>query len=175
MTTNEPTTTLTHEPVVVERPAVHYVGHRAAVTMDTMNEIADRIPGLIGWLGDHGVTPAGAPFLRYHLIDMMRELVVEAGVPVPHALPDDPDAEVRAGILPPGRYVTLAQVGHPDALVEVTGEFLAWADQRGLAWDVRPTAAGDAWGCRLEFYHTDPREEPDMNVWTTELAFRLKD
>ena len=32
------------------------------VTMTTMNEIADEIPGLVGWLGEHGYAPGGAPF-----------------------------------------------------------------------------------------------------------------
>jgi hypothetical protein len=33
---------------------------------------------------------------------------------------------------------------------------------------------GDRWGSRLEFYLTDPREEP-MSKWVTQLAFRLAD
>jgi len=35
------------------------------------------------------------------------------------------------------------------------------------------TEAGERWGCRLETYLTDPSEEPDMNKWETQLAFRL--
>jgi hypothetical protein len=35
--------------------------------------------------------------------------------------------------------------------------------------------AGDRWGARLEFYLTDPAEEPDMSKWQTQLAFRLAD
>jgi hypothetical protein len=35
------------------------------------------------------------------------------------------------------------------------------------------TDDGQRWGCRLEAYTTDPAEEPDMNTWETELAFRL--
>ena len=38
-----------------------------------------------------------------------------------------------------------------------------------------PSADGDRWGARLEFYLTDPREEPDMSKWQTQLAFRLAD
>jgi hypothetical protein len=35
------------------------------------------------------------------------------------------------------------------------------------------TDDGQRWGCRLEVYNTDPAEEPNMNKWETELAFRL--
>ncbi len=83
--------------------------------------------------------------------------------------------EVVAGVLPAGRDVTLAQVGHPDALVDVTAGLLAWARRQGLAWDVQRTPHGDRWGCRMESYLTDPRDEPDLHRWTAELAFRLAD
>ena len=49
------------------------------------------------------------------------------------------------------------------------------AAERGLVWDRTDTPEGERWGSRLEFYHTDPAEEPDMNNWTVELAFRLAD
>jgi hypothetical protein len=38
-----------------------------------------------------------------------------------------------------------------------------------------PGEAGDRWASRLEFYLTDPREEPDISKWVTQLAFRLAD
>ena len=170
---------LTHEPVVVTRATQHCVAVRRRVTMQTFDEVVDRIPEILGWLAARGVAPAGPPFLRYLGIDMARELEVEAGVPVADVVPVDDDADVdgelRAGVLPAGRYVTLAQVGHPDALVEVTAELLEWGDRQGLVWDSEPSSDGERWGCRLESYLTDPREEPDMNRWTVELAFRLAD
>jgi hypothetical protein len=38
-----------------------------------------------------------------------------------------------------------------------------------------PGESGERWGCRLESYLTDPRQEPDMSKWVTQLAFRLAD
>ena len=35
--------------------------------------------------------------------------------------------------------------------------------------------SGDRWGSRLEIHLTDPRQEPDMSKWQTQLAFRLAD
>ena len=61
---------------VVDLPEQPFVGLTKTVTMTTMNEIADEIPGLVGWLLEQGYAPAGAPFLRYLVIDMDRAMVV---------------------------------------------------------------------------------------------------
>ena len=56
-----------------------------------------------------------------------------------------------------------------------TSALLDWAAGAGLAWDVAQTDKGEQWGCRLEFYLTNPADEPDTSKWVTELAFRLAD
>jgi RNA polymerase sigma-70 factor (ECF subfamily) len=160
-------------PRIIERPAQRYVGVRELVTMTTFARIADRIGELLGWMTERGITPAGAPFFRYLTIDMERELDVEAGFPVDDVV--DVDGDVFLRTLPAGRYATVTHHGHPDALIHATAELLAWADARGLRWDVRDTPPGDAWGCRLEVFLTDPREQPDMDQWRTDLVFRLAD
>jgi len=166
-------TTLTHDPVVETRPAVAYIGTRRTVTMTTMGVIADRIGDLVGHVLEHGAVPAGPPFLRYEVIDMERDLVVEAGVPVEGDVPVGDD--VYAGTLPAGRYVTTVHHGHPDELVGATGDLLAWAASQGLEFDMSESPDGDRWVSRVENYLTNPVEEPDMTRWDTELAFKLKD
>ncbi|QYN39920.1 GyrI-like domain-containing protein [Pseudonocardia sp. DSM 110487] len=158
---------------IVDRPAQPYVAVRRTVTMQTFPEIADRLPGLFGWLAERGIAPAGPPFFRYLVIDMERELDVEAGVPV--ATPIDGDGEVLAGELPAGRYAATTHVGHPDELIAVTGAFLDEAAAQGLSFDATETERGTRWGCRLELLLTNPAEQPDMNKWETTLAFRLVD
>ena len=167
------TSSLLHTPEIVTRDAVPYVGVRRIVTMSTLDEIADRIPEVVRWLAERGLEPAGAPFLRYLVIDMAGELVVEAGVPVATGI--DGAGDVVAGHLLAGRYVVATVVGAPEVLEGATGELLRWADERGLAWDVEPGPRGDRWACRLESYLTHPLEEPDVSRWRTELAFRLRD
>ncbi len=158
---------------IVDRPAQPYVAVRRTITMQTFAEIADRLPGLFGWLAERGVAPAGPPFFRYLVIDMERELDVEAGVP--GAAPVDGDGEVLAGELPAGRYATTTHTGHPDQLIAVTGAFLDEAAARGLTFDATETERGTRWGCRLEELLTNPAEQPDMNKWETTLAFRIAD
>jgi effector-binding domain-containing protein len=161
------------EPKVQSRAAQPYVAIRRLVTMRTIPEIADRLPEVLAWLEARAVEPAGAPFLRYHVIDMDRYLDIEAGVPV--AEPIEGEKSVISGILPAGRYATVTHVGSFDKLVDVTAMLLDWAADQGLPWDVRETENGREWGCRLELYKTNPKEESDMNKWETELAFRLAD
>jgi DNA gyrase inhibitor GyrI len=164
------------EPTIVTRADQPYVGITRRITMDTFADVADRFPEIFEWLGVRGVEPAGAPFFRFHVIDMERELEVEAGVPVPpgSAVPAS-DEDVTAGVLPAGRYVTVTNVGHPDELVQVTADLLAWAGKQDLRWDRADSNRGEKWGCRLEVYRTDPAEEPDMSKWEVELCFRLSD
>ena len=159
------------QPSVIDRDEQPYVGIRRAVTMQTFPEIADRMAGIYGWLAERGLEPAGPPFFRYLVIDMDRELVVEAGFPV--AAPVEGDGEVFYDVLPAGRYVSVTHVGHPSELMGVTAELNAWADAQGLRWDVEQTPDGDRFASRLEIYKTDPRVQPDMSKWETELAFKL--
>jgi effector-binding domain-containing protein len=160
-------------PRIVERAEQPYVAVSGRVTMQTIGAIADRLPEVFAWLGARGLEPAGAPFFKYDLIDMERQLEVGAGVLVAAAAAGD--GEVVAGVLPAGRYASLTHVGHPDELVEATTALLDWAAQQGLAWDMNETPEGQRWGCRLEVYKTDPAEQPDMSKWEMELLFRLAD
>jgi effector-binding domain-containing protein len=160
-------------PEITQRPAQPYAGIRAWVTMAAVGSVADRIPEIFGWLGARGITPVGPPFFRYHVIDMEGQLEVEAGVPVASAIDDDGD--IRAGTLPAGRFAVTTHTGAPDTLVAPTAELLAWAQERGLTWDMSRTDAGERWGCRVEFYLTNPAEQPDLTKWQTQLAFRLAD
>ena len=157
------------------RPATPTAGITETVTMTQFAKIADRIPEIAGWIVAHGSRPVGAPYFRYHVIDMEAELVVEAGFRVPDDAALTSAGDVTVGIVPAGRYVTTVHRGHPDELIDVTGELLSWAAAEGLAFDQHGTDAGDAWAGRFEFYLTDPAEEPDMSRWEVELAFKLAD
>jgi effector-binding domain-containing protein len=160
-------------PEVVTRAEQPYVAIRARLPHAELGALGARFGEVFAWLGARGLAPAGPPFFRYDVIDMMGELQVEAGVPVAAAV--DGDAQVSSGVLPSGRYATLTYVGHPSELVGVNGALLDWAAGQGLTWDMSPDQDGERWGSRLEIYLTDPSQEPDMSKWVTELAFRLAD
>ncbi|MGO8961369.1 MAG: GyrI-like domain-containing protein [Streptosporangiaceae bacterium] len=160
-------------PEITERAEQPYVAITARVTMQEIGAFAQRHREVFGWLAVRNLAPAGPPFFRFNVIDMDRQLEMEAGVPVNAVV--DGDDEVIAAVVPAGRYATVTYIGHPESLVTVTGELLDWAAQRGLQWDMTVGDDGEHWGARLENYLTDPREQPDMTKWETELAFRLAD
>lgn len=160
-------------PEITQRAAQPYAGISAWVTTASIGSVAHRIPEIFRWLGSRGIGRAGPPFFRYHVIDMERELLVEVGLPVASEIEDD--GEIRGGTLPAGRFAVMSHTGSPQTLMAATSALLDWAAAQGLAWDVTQTDKGEQWGCRLEFYLTNPADEPDTSKWVTELAFRLAD
>jgi effector-binding domain-containing protein len=160
-------------PEITERSEQPYAAIMAHVTMQELGQHGRRIGEVFAWLAERGVAPAGAPFFKYNVIDMERQLEVEAGVPVTAI--GDGDDQVMAGVIPAGRYATVTHVGHPDELLGVTRALLDWAAERGIQFDTSQAGDGEHWAARLEIYLTDPSEEPDMSKWETQLAFRLAD
>lgn len=159
-----------HEPTIVERPQTPYIGMRATVSLDNFHDIADKMPVLMNWAREHGLEPQGAPFFRYHRVDMPHLLDMECCVPVDGDVPADSD--VYAAALPGGRFASLTHVGHPDDLVGLTDELIAWGDAADdLTWDVDRTGEDAIWGARLEIFKSEP--DVDINKWEVEIAIRL--
>jgi effector-binding domain-containing protein len=146
---------MSSEPSILQRSEQHYVGITETVTMQTFDVVTDRIPDLFAWLDARGLTPAGAPFVKLNVIDMERELEVEAGVPI--AAATTPDGEVHCGVLPAGRYVTLTSAGSQDEHIAAIAGLFNWAEAQELVWDKADTDAGQTWGCRLQVLRTDRR------------------
>jgi effector-binding domain-containing protein len=166
-------THLQSEPKVVERAEQPYAGITGTVTMEEIAHIADRMPEVFGWLAAKGIDSAAAPFFRYAVIDMPGKLEIEVGVPL--ADPVEGAGDIRGGVLPAGRYVTVSHHGHPDQLIHATADLLDWAAEQGLTWDKTDEPDGEHWVCRLEVYNDDPAEQPDWSQWTTDLVFKLSD
>jgi effector-binding domain-containing protein len=165
---------MTSEPTVEQRNEQHYVAIRAKVTMQDFASVIDAsFPEVFAWLGKHGTAPAGAPLIRYLVIDMATQMEVELGVPVATAVQGD--ARVSSGVLPAGRYVALVFTGDYSGLMGANKVLLDWAAEQGLVLDQHSTDKGDAFGGRVESYLTDPRAEPDSSKWETEVAIRLAD
>jgi effector-binding domain-containing protein len=164
------------EPKIERRPEQPYAG----ITGEAANEAEFRsfvdaaFPELFGWLGDQGIEPAGAPFIRY--LEVSRDaqpLRFELGAPTngaPHA-----DGPVQAGELPAGRYATLLHVGpyrHAEVadLDDARARLSAWAEREGIRLQSAATARGTAFEASVERYLTDVSRERDWSKWETELA-----
>jgi effector-binding domain-containing protein len=160
------------QPQVTRRAPQPYRSVPFTVTMATFPQAADAgFPEIFGWLGDHGVTPSGPPFIRYDVIDMDGELEIEIGVPVAVAPPGD--GRVQAGELPGGRYVTLVHTGPFDGLIAANAALQDWAAQQGIT--LESSNGGRRFRGRFEFYPTDPAQEPDPARWQVEIAYLISD
>lgn len=169
----EPTVGPAVEPTIEDWPEQPYLALTGIVTLETIGTVEQRVPELLAHLAAQGLEPAGAPFIRYRVIDMFRRLEIEAGVPL--AAPVRTDGEPHCDVLPAGRYVTHTFVGRPEDHIPVIGAIFTWAAERNLAWDVAPGEEGDEWGGRLSSTLAGPPEGTDTNALTTKFAFRLAD
>ena len=163
----------TTEPKLDDRTEQPYMGIRTQVPMEEMGSgLIPRLHGeVMSYLKKQDVAPAGAPFIRYWVINMPGLMDIELGWPVASALPGD--GRVAAGSLPAGRYASLIYTGIMNG-VAGNAALLDWGAQQGLAWDSWSSDAGDAFGARYETFLTDPDDEPDMAKWETEVAIRLR-
>jgi len=161
-----------HIAVIVDREPQLYASVGDTVSMDEIATIADRFGDVFQAVSRYGLTPTGAPFLRYRTISMGSGLTVEACVPVDASLPAHD--VVSCDTLPGGRYVVSTYTGHFDGLREATTRVLTWGSSNGLHWDTSDHADGEAWAGRVEIYETDPTSEPDPSKWVTTLAFKLR-
>lgn len=161
------------EPKIDERAAQPYVGIRVQVPHQ---ELPNVIPQLIGetagWLGGKGIEPAGAPIIRYHVINMDTKLDIEIGFPVANAVAGD--ERVNAGVIPAGRYASLVYTGVQNGLAG-NRALIEWAKEQGLEWDRWDAETGDAFRSRIEFLFDGPDDDPDPSNWDNEVAIKLAD
>lgn len=159
------------KPKVEQRAEQPYMAIRTQATMQSLDTVIPQgIEEVFAWLGKQGVAPAGAPFIRYLVIDMEAQLEIEVGVPVANTLAGD--GRILAGVLPAGRYASLIYTGIDNG-IQANWALLKWGAEQGLVWDTWAAQKGDGWGARFESFLTNPDEEPDRAKWETEVAIRL--
>jgi hypothetical protein len=140
----------------------------------TMAEIDSLGPALLGEVLDglaaRGIAEAGPAFFRYDLINMAGQMGMAFGVQVPPGT--EGFGEVRAEVLPAGRYLTALHRGHPDELYDCMMMIVPWAKGRRIRWDSEMIGVGERFAARLEFYRSDPQTVP-MNDWETEIRIKV--
>jgi effector-binding domain-containing protein len=166
-----------NEPNWEHRSERHYIAIRTQLTLQALGTgVIPRLQREVRvWLEKQGIAPAGAPFIRYLVIDMMAKLDIEVGWPVAHVLSGND--RISAGVLPAGRYASLIYIGpyEGDGLIKANTALLDWGAQHGIVWDSWQTEHGNAFGARLESYLKGPENEPDPAKWETEVAIRVTD
>ncbi len=161
----------TTKPKVDTRAAQPTVGIRVQVPMSAFKEVILQLLGeVLAWLGQKGIAPAGAPFMRFHTLGT--EYDIEIGAPVAQPLPAE--GRVIASEIPAGRYASLIYTGRDDGYAG-NKVLIDWAAEQGLGFDQWELATGDAFRARYESFLTNPNDEPDPTRWETEVAIRLAD
>jgi effector-binding domain-containing protein len=158
---------------IIQREAIPYAAIAIAVPMEKLVSAGPLNGEVFDWLAQQQVAPVGPPFWKYNVIDMAGQLELEVGVATTTlATADD---RVSVGELPAGRYLETTYHGHPDGLLQATSDLLAHADAQGLSFDKSDSPTGELWAARLEYYLSDPDDQPDMTQWDTTLSFKLID
>lgn len=161
-------------PKIEDRAEQPTLGIRTQVPMSELPKVIPELTGQIfTWTDKNGIAPAGAPFIRYHVINMATKLDIELGVPVSRSASGN--GRIKPGVLPAGRYATLVYVGDYAGLMDANAKLLEWGAKQGLKWDQSEVPTGDAFGARYESYFKDPSNEPDPAKYETEVAIRLAD
>lgn len=159
------------EPTVETRAAVRYFGIRVRVPVsDFSHVIPEKHDAIFDWLKEEGIEPTGAPFIRYHVINMQGLMDIELGVPADTSVAGA--ADIAAGVLPAGQYARLIYTGIDNG-IPANAALIEWAAAQSVVWDRWDDPNGDAFASRVEFFLTDPGDEPDMALWETEVAIKV--
>lgn len=157
------------EPKLEERAAQPYVAIRKEVKMGGIGRVLPPLHDeVLAWMKAERIRPAGAPFFRYHLMDMDADrFVVDVGWPIAEAVAGEGD--MIGETMPAGQYAVILNTGPFDDLIPAHAALLEWGQEQGLTWQIGED--GKTWGARVEYYITDPADEPDSRQWETEVAF----
>jgi effector-binding domain-containing protein len=118
------------EPVIRHEPERPIISIRERTTIAALPQLFGRCYGeLFGWLGRHGRTASGEPFVIYHAVSPAG---VDAEVCVPVAEPLVGDGPVVSRVLPPTDIAVLLHVGPYDRLHEAYAALEAWIADHGF-------------------------------------------
>ncbi|NNF56500.1 MAG: GyrI-like domain-containing protein [Acidimicrobiales bacterium] len=148
-------------PVVVELAPQDAVVVRGDVPMAEMPTFFERaFTTAAAAAAAAGVEIVGPPFGFYP--EMPAEIVaIEAGFPVSSRAETAGDA--HPFVLPGGRMVRAVHVGPFETMEKTYGELQAWMAKQGFH------PAVGMW----ENYLSDPRVEPDLATWRTEIIWPI--
>lgn len=159
---------MTEGPRLETRAAQPYAAIRTYGCMDEWDKVNARLFEVAAWLAERNIPLAGPPVYRYWKVwDNDTQFDLEVGWLVDCEFV--PDERVHAGEIPSGRYLATSHHGHPDRISETFSSMLEWADQHDIEPATRHGGEQAVWDGWFELYMTDPRIEPDLNKWRTDL------
>ena len=165
------------DPKIDTRKEQPYASIRTLVSMSELGSgIIPQLHGeVMGWLRQQGLSPSGAPFLKYNLINMAGKMDLEMGWPTEKVLKGN--ERITTGTLPAGKYASVLYTGPYEGpgLMDANRVLIEWGRDNNIQWDGDTSEKGDTFVARYETYFTDPGEEPDSSKWETEVAIKVAD
>jgi len=164
--------------VVVESPKVEHKGPQFTIGIRKRipsKTIASAVPKFLEqtkkYLSMKGIQISGAPFFRFHSINMGIEYDLEVGFLCKSVM--ESEGEFVSNTLPDGNYATLKYAGKNRGY-QGNKALIEWARLNQHEMDRWDTDLGDTFACRYEVYLTDIETEPDNKKWVKEVAIKLK-
>jgi effector-binding domain-containing protein len=154
---------------IVEKQDRPYAGIRLHTPFPGMFAVATRaLKDLRAWSKANGLEDEGPYFLRYYHCEMNEIMEIEAGVLTGRAPSDHP--QIKAGLLPGGRYASLIYRGNG---LRGNQALMQWGRDTGTAFEPIDPAQAESYVCRYEAYLTDYRIEPRKLLWDVELSIKI--
>lgn len=151
------------EPEIEYLDKQYYAAIRKKLNWEEIPEVLPPlIPELFNWFKLNKIKPGGSPFFNYVKMDS-DDMEVEVGIPT--AFPVEGDKRVNAGSFPAGKYAVASYTGPYDKLFEVNTAIEKWKDENHIKF-IYP---------KVEFYPTDPAEEPNPEKWVTIIINRINE
>lgn len=135
------------------QPIAYKVG--AGTAAEIPKVMGELLPDVMGYLDEHGVTPAGPPFTHY--LSMGETIQLQSGLPLKEKI--EAGAGIKVGLLPGGKVLRTEHIGPYDHLNKAYQALAKYIQENDL----------DAGETIWEYYWTDPGEEPDPAKWRTEI------
>lgn len=157
------------------RPAHPYAAIRTQVTLPFGRVLRPLWAEVHGWLAGRGITSPGPAIIRYLTTDMSTQLDMDVGFALDATIAGGDG--ITADILPAGRYATLLYTGpyKGKGVYKANVALVEWAKENKIVWQVSTRNNIEWWGSRVEWYLTDPDQEPDTKKYRTELTFLVAD
>ena len=97
-------------PKLEQRKESHYVAIRTQVGVPFGAVLPPLWNEIFAWLASKGISPSGAPFIRYLTTDMSKKLDIDVGFAIGGRRPGN--GHIIEDVLPAGQYATLLNTGH---------------------------------------------------------------
>ncbi|WP_297085528.1 SRPBCC family protein [uncultured Draconibacterium sp.] len=145
-----------------ETQAINYAGIRETVPFIEISlKMGEMYGEISGFLASKQLEMTGMPFAMYHLMNE-EDIDLECGIPIAEVV--EGNNKVMTASLPALTCATVDYYGDYTNLQDGHAAIQKWMEAHGFALS----------GAPLEFYITDPGQEPDPEKWLTRICYPVE-